>query len=163
MLAAVLGATVFLTPALTAHSLYTSFSQIDWNKDDGSLEVVMQVHSHELETKLSLLVGERLSFLEDTDFLKLQEATEPYIKKSTTVVVDGVELDLTFVGMEMQFQEVIVYLEADWPTPPHHIQFMNSLFLGDLPGQMNSVLAVVGDARRGADITQNTGPAIFEF
>jgi hypothetical protein len=149
--------------ALNAHSLYTSFTQIDWNKDDGSVELVMQLHSHELETKLSLLVDERLSFLEDADFPKLLDAAAPFIKNNTKIAVDGTVLDLTFIGMEVQYQTVLIYLEADWPKAPYHIQFMNSLFLGDLPGQINSVLAVVGGERRGADITHATGPAIFEF
>lgn len=160
----VLAACLFLfANPLFAHNVYSTFTRIDWNRGDGSIEVIMQTHSHELETKLSLIAGERLSFLEDEDFFKLQAAMSPYARESITIIIDGEPVALDYIGMENQNQTIFVYLEADWPTQPKTIEFMNTMLLDDLPGQINSVMAVVNGERRGEDITRNSGPADFSF
>lgn len=150
-------------PSLAAHNVYSSFSQLEWNDADGSIELVMQIHSHELETKLSLILNRRLSFLEDADFDTLQTATSTYVSNNIAVRVDGIPVTLFFLGIETDGQTVIAYLEADWADEPEQLEFMNSMFLNDIPGQVNSVLATVKGVRKGGDITANSGPLYFDF
>ncbi len=158
-----LAALILLQTAAHAHNVYSSFSQLEWNDADSSIELVMQIHSHELETKLSLLLDERLSFMEDDDFDKLQTATHSYISNNTALELDGKPVTLLFLGMETDGQTVIAYLEADWSEKPRTIEFMNSMFLDDLPGQINSVLGTVMGVRKGGDITATSGPVRFDF
>lgn len=158
-----LALSLLFAPALSAHNVYSSFSQLDWNDADGSIELVMQIHSHELETKLSLLLDRRLSFLEDEDFSALQTATKGYVSNNIAVRLDNTLVNLIFLGIETDGQTVIAYLEADWPNKPQQIQFMNSMFLDDIPGQVNSVIATVLGNRKGGDITTASGPVSFDF
>lgn len=156
-----------LAPAIekpvSAHNVYNSFTQIDWNASDGSIELVIQLHGHELETKLSLLLDQRLSFLEDDDFPALEAATGTFIQSNIAIALNGEPVDLLFLGIESDGQTVVAYLEQDWPTEPQTIDFMNRIFLEDLPNQVNSVLAAVGGNTRGGDITLDTGPLRFNF
>jgi len=154
---------LLLAPSLSAHNVYNSFSQLDWNDADGSIELVMQIHSHELETKLSLLLDRRLSFLDETDFNTLETATKNYVTNNIAVRLDDTLVDLLFLGIETDGLTVIAYLEADWPKRPQQIEFMNSIFLGDIPEQVNSVLATVKGERKGGDITAASGPVSFDF
>lgn len=157
------GLWLLLAPSLSAHNVYNSFSQLDWNDADGSIELVMQIHSHELETKLSLLADRRLSFLDDADFDTLQTATRDYVKNNIAVRLDDTLVELMFLGIETDGLTVIAYLEADWSKQPKQIEFMNSIFLGDIPEQVNSVLATVKGERKGGDITEASGPVNFVF
>ena len=154
---------ILFQAAAHAHNVYSSFSQLEWNDADSSIELVMQIHSHELETKLSLLLDERLSFLEDDDFNKLQTAANSYISNNIALELDGKPVTLLFLGMETDGQNVTAYLEADWSGKPRTIEFMNSMFLDDLPGQINSVLGTVMGVRQGGDISAASGPVRFEF
>lgn len=155
--------TIIASPPLVAHNVYGSFTQIDWNSNDGSIELVMQTHSHELETKLSILHGERLSFLEDSDFSKLQATMSLYARESIALKIDDQLIDLNYIGMENQNQTIFIYMEANWEIAPKRIEYMNTMLLEELPGQTNSVMAVVNGQRRGADITLSSGPADFSF
>lgn len=146
-----------------AHNVYTSFSRIDWNASDGSIEVILQIHAHELETKLSLMADERLSFLEDADLPALEAAAAPLMARMIALEIDGTPVPLGYLGLETDNQNVLLYLEADWPTAPTQLRFMNALFLEDLPDQVNSVLVVVKGERRGGDITAESGPIIVDF
>lgn len=147
----------------TAHNVYSSFTEIEWNANDNSLEVIVQIHGHELETKLSLMLDERMSFLEEADLPRLEAATGNLLSQNLLLMVDGKPVDLLFLGLETDGQSVVAYLEQDWPEAPREVQFMNRLFLDDLAGQVNSVLVTVGDNRQGGDITVDSGPISFIF
>lgn len=156
-------ASAFLLTKANAHSVYASFTQIDWNSQDGSIELIIGLHSHELETKLSFVEGERLSFLEDEDFPTLNRAAGQYVLENIALTLDDQLIELSYLGSETDGQNVTLYLEADWPKPPKTIQFMNAMFLEDLPGQTNSVLATVEKKRNGGDIVNGSGPLTFTF
>ncbi len=165
MLAALVGVVLSVSSAhtLKAHNVYSSFSQIDWNESDNSIELVVQIHSHELEEKLSILLDKRLSFLNDEDFRELEAATGSYLRSNINLMLDDIPLDLIFLGIETDGQTVVAYLEQDWPQAPTSIDFMNQIFLPDLAGQINSVLATVNGTRQGGDINWETGPLRFTF
>lgn len=162
-LVGVISLSVVSAPGLRAHNVYSSFSQIDWNESDNSIELVVQIHSHELEEKLSLLLDKRLSFLNDEDFRELETATGSYLRSNINLMLDDTPLDLIFLGIETDGQTVVAYLEQDWPQAPTSIDFMNQIFLADLAGQINSVLATVNGTRQGGDINWDTGPLRFTF
>ncbi len=149
--------------AAYAHNVYTTFTTIEWNEADKSIELTTQLHAHELEARLSLDLGERLTFLSEEDFPKLEAAVGPLAKKLLAIKLDGQFVELNYLGMEMQGQTIFFYMEADWQDVPKEITFMNGLFIDELPGQVNSVMAVVDGVRKAGEIRSGTGPATLSF
>ncbi|MBL4837020.1 MAG: hypothetical protein JKY34_05530 [Kordiimonadaceae bacterium] len=154
---------MFYAIAAFAHNVYSSFTRIDWNTADSSIELVIELQAHELEAKLSVILGERLSFLEDSDYTALEAATADYIPENIELTVDGETVSLVYLGMEIDKQLVRIYLEKDLTKAPETLSFMNAILLQDLPGQTNIVLANIKGVKRGADITASSGPADFIF
>lgn len=162
---ALVAAALMLLPlaAATAHNVYATFTSIEWNANDNSVELVMQMHAHELEAHLSLDLNERLTFLNEDDFPKLEAAVGPLVTSKTALELDGEYADINYLGMEMQGQTVFIYMETNWPEAPKSIKFMNALFLDELPGQNNSVMAQVNGVRKAGEILSGTGPVLMEF
>ena len=163
--AALVALLLLALPGVTAfaHNVYATFTSIEWNGGDRSVELVMQLHAHELEAHLSLDLGERLTFLNEDDFPKLEAAVGPLVKRAVALELDGQYQDIDYLGMEMQGQTVFIYMETDWPDAPKTIRFMNALFLDVLPGQNNSVMAKVNGVRKAGEILSGTGPVTMEF
>ena len=149
--------------AAYAHNVYSSFTRIDWNAADSSIELVIELQAHELEAKLSVILDERLTFLEDHDYKSLEAATAVYIPQNIDLTVNGETVILTYLGMEVDKQRVRIYLEKDLINAPETLSFMNTILLQDLPGQTNIVLANIKGVKKGADITASSGPADFIF
>ena len=154
---------VFIAPVAGAHNVYSSFTEIEWNAADKSIEVIVQLHGHELETKLSILLDQRLSFFEEENLPALEAATGQYLRENMMLNLDGQSVNLVFLGLETDGQSVIAYLEQDWPEAPQGLEFYNRVFLEDLPGQVNSVLATVNGVRQGGDINIDSGSVSFVF
>lgn len=149
--------------AALAHNVYTTFTSIEWNDSDKSVELILQLHAHELEAHLSLDLGERLTFLNEEDFPKLEKAVGPLVQRMIALELDGTYTDFNYLGMEMQGQTVFVYMETDWPKPPQSIKYMNALFLDELPDQTNAVMAKVDGMRKAGEIRSGTGPVTLQF
>ena len=151
------------TPIASAHNVYSSFTEIEWNAADKSIEVIVQLHGHELETKLSILLDQRLSFFDEENLPALETATGQYLQENMMLNLDGQPVELVFLGLETDGQSVIAYLEQDWPEAPQGLEFYNRVFLEDLPGQVNSVLATINGFRQGGDINIDSGSVSFVF
>jgi hypothetical protein len=138
---------------LKAHSSFTSFTRIDWNNQDKSIELVMQMHAHELEAYLSEEAGERLSFLVESDLPTLEATAGQAITKNITLKLDEKEVIPAFLGLELQGQTVFLYMESDWEQTPRKLSFLNKLFFNVQPGQINSMMAVVNGQRQAGEAT----------
>jgi|GEM_PF-1629211 len=154
---------VIFTTAALAHSAFATLTEIEWNDRDGSLEVIMQMHADLLEARISVDHGERLSFLNPDHFDALENGTAPLVSRHLQITVNGDPVDLTFLGLEYRDQEVFIYLESDLPRAPETMEVMNSLLIDRLPGQVNSVMAMVKGQRLAGDITSSGEPLEFEF
>jgi len=156
---------MMLTTALpaAAHNVYASFTDLFWNADDKSVELVVEAHAHEVEAYLSVELGKRLTFLDDKDMPELEKAVGPMILRNLALSLDGKDVQLQYLGMKMEGQTLMLFLEADWPERPKNVMIMNSLLIGELPGQVNSILARIGDDRKGGDIREGTGALSFDF
>ena len=146
-----------------AHDVFSSFTRIDWNTSDNSIELVIEIQAHELEAKISAIRNEQLTFLDPTHYNTLETATAGYVPKHIQLSVNGQHIMLDYLGMEIERQLVRIYMESTLKEAPKSINFTNSMLLDDLPGQTNSVLVVVNGTKKGADITADSGPAIFTF
>lgn len=162
-LIAALCLTLITGASLLAHNVYATLTEIEWNPRDRSLEVIMQMHAETLEARLSLDLGERLSFLEEGHFDRLEEAAGPLLAQNLAIEADGIMVPLNYLGLEFQDHDVILYLEASIEAKPGHLVVMNTLFLEDLPGQTNTIMVLVDGKRMADDIQMGTPPLEFTF
>ncbi len=154
---------LFFSPPGWAHNVHSTATEIEWNDTDNSLEVIVQIHAHQLEARLSLDTGRRLTVLTDADLPTIERMAGNLIAENLHIDADGKMVPLDFLGIDVTDQVIYLYLEADWPNAPKEIKVMNSLFIRELPGQVNSVVAKVGRHRKGGRIASLTDPLLFTF
>lgn len=158
-------ALAFLTvsaPGL-AHNVHATATEIEWNATDNSIEVIVQIHAHQLEARLSYDAGRRLTILSDSDLPAIEQMAGKLVAANLKIDADGDPVPLGFLGMEVADQMVRLYLEADWPQAPEALTVMNAVFIDELPGQINAVVAKVGRHRKGGRITSRAVPLRLTF
>ncbi|NVJ98459.1 MAG: hypothetical protein HWE25_09920 [Alphaproteobacteria bacterium] len=147
----------------SAHDIHATMTEVLWNERDQSLELVVEMHAELLEARLSIELGERLSFLEEQHFDVLQSATAPLLEEHLYLSEGEAPINLTYLGLEYRDDHVYLYLETEMSEAPKTLTVMNSLFLDDLPGQINTVVAKVGEKMEAGQITVSSDPVIFRF
>jgi hypothetical protein len=146
-----------------AHNVHATITEVEWNGADRSVEVIVQIHAHQLEARLSLDAGRRLTVLTDADLPEIERAAGALIDRHLAVEADGTLVPLRFLGIEVVDQMVRLYLESDWPEQPKSMRVLNTVFIEDLPGQVNSVVVKVGRSRKAGRIDMKGEPLAFDF
>ncbi|MCF6215488.1 MAG: hypothetical protein L3J58_04865 [Emcibacter sp.] len=119
-----------------AHRFYAAFTQIDLQENTQVIEVVHRLFTHDVEDLLRAELGNSsgLSNAEITPILK------GFVEKDFAIFdSQGSRLPLTWIGMEYNIDNVLIYQEADLPNNPAEITIINRLFMALFEDQRNTV------------------------
>ncbi len=138
--ATVLLLAALIVPSVTAapvHTFHTSLMQAEFNEKSKSLEIAIQVFSHDLETVLSKRAGKRVRLDKSSDAPALVLA---YLSEAVNIRNrEGQVKAFTWVGMEAQADAVWIYIESKMPEGLEGAQIRNRIFFDLLDDQVNRV------------------------
>ena len=123
----------------SAHTFHTSLMQMEYNARDETLEVAVQVFTHDLENVLTRRRGGsgrvRLDKTPDAAKLALAYLNEAFTLKNR----EGEAKTFTWVGMEQSADAVWLYVEAKMPEGLAGASLRNRIFFDLLDDQVNLV------------------------
>jgi hypothetical protein len=128
-----------------AHTFHTSLMSMEYNHAEQSLEITLQVFSHDLETILSRRNGRDIRLgktpnAEALTFAYLQDAVN--LKNGA-----GDNKTLSWVGMEQKADSVWLYFETKMPEGLAGAQLRDRIFFDFLDDQVNLVHLKDGDQK----------------
>ena len=153
----------WLAPEAQSHPVYTSLTTIEWNSADNSLEIILEIQAHELADALQKTALTVPRVRQSHAPLDRAGQIASLIDKNIGLKIAGKLVKPAFIGSETVGSNIFVYLEADWPSAPPSITYLNTLFLDTQRGQINSVIVKVAGKQQAAEIDKNTGPITFVF
>ena len=102
---------------LAAHRAHVSLTTVEWNRQDGSLEVIHRFHLHDAQRILDALAPESNLALADLEgrarFALYTEAGFGLWRED-----EKTELQLELVGAEIEGDHILVFREIELPEPP---------------------------------------------
>ncbi len=135
---------LFLALALTAgvrtveaHTFHTSLMEMEYNAQNQSVEIAVQVFAHDLETILSRRAGRRVRLDRNSDAQALVFA---YLREALNIRNrEGQEKRLAWVGMESKADAVWLYVEAKMLEGLAGAQVRDRIFFDLLDDQVNLI------------------------
>lgn len=98
---------------ISAHPFYVSIVQLDYNRENKSIEISVKIFADDLLIALEEK-GQRIIFLgEERERPDANEIIFNYIKSKLKLTVNGKNIDYRFIGKEMESDALWTYLEAD--------------------------------------------------
>lgn len=127
-----------------AHKFYTSIAHVEYNEQEGKLEVSLRVFADDLERALSVRSGKRVRL----DTTKDAEALALAYLRDSFEVRDGkgARVELSWVGWNTENEVVWFYFEAALDSAGARIR--NEIFLSLFENQVNTVNIKRGDKLR---------------
>jgi len=121
------------------HEYHVSISQIDYNTASSTLQVSMKLHDEDVELLLDKNL-ETVSTLEkDLERREVEEFLVKYIHTSFQLLDNGSEIELKFIGKEMEEGDLWMYFESTEFTEMKELEVKNTLFLELFHDQSNLV------------------------
>ncbi len=133
------------SPRALAHTFHTSLMRLEYNAQEQTAEITVQVFAHDLETILTRRAGKsvRLDKSPDSAALTLRYLQDSFTLKNR----DGQTKKLSWVGMEAEADAVLLYVETKMPEGFTGAQLRNQIFFDLLDDQINLVNARYGGAK----------------
>ncbi|HAS36604.1 MAG TPA: hypothetical protein DCS15_08960 [Flavobacteriales bacterium] len=138
---------LMILDSASAHPLYVSITQIEFNQQKKRLEVSIKVFQDDL---LKALKAERASILEPCgEGEGIQNLLEEYLKKNFDVVVKEKHLKIDFLGSKCEDDDIIyLFVSLDLKNAPEELFVKNSILFDQLESQENIVHINIGEKKR---------------
>lgn len=132
-------ALLFLTLGVPGHPFYVSICEIDHNSEAGTLEITLRVFTDDLETALEENSTERFRLGSEKEFAGADDSIAAYLEQNLGVKVDGVMVNFSYLGKEVELETTWCYLEINGITAVGEIYVKNAVFLAQFEGQTNLI------------------------
>ncbi|MDR5591852.1 DUF6702 family protein [Christiangramia sediminicola] len=137
---------IFLTSFSTKdHETYLSVTEIEYNQEQKSIQVISRVFIDDFEDVLSKRYQKdiSLSYKEDLNTIKL--LMEKYLDKKLVLRVDDKEVELKLLGSKFDADQIVLFLEAKNINAFKKVQVENLILTDLFDAQKNITHVKKGD------------------
>jgi hypothetical protein len=139
-----------------AHKFHFSFTQIEYNAKEKTVEITLRVFADDLEQALSKRSGKAVK-LE-------QAAVAAYLRETVELKSrDGRVKKLTWIGMEAKVDVALLYVEAKVPEGMAGLQLRQRVFFELFADQVNQVLLKSEGHKTSLDFKPGEGFKVLSF
>ena len=126
--------------AFTAvHKFYVSATDIEYNEEANSLQIISHVFTDDLERLLKERYHKDLYLLKEGEHPQADQFVEKYFNDKLTITVDGKERQLNYLGKEYDKDQLLVYIEVEGVEPFSSIGVKNAVLTDLFPEQKNVI------------------------
>lgn len=122
-----------------AHKFYVSATDIEYNEQQRSLQIISHVFTDDLENLLKARYNNELYLVKEGEHPAADEFVEKYFKDKFSVSIDGKNRSLKYIGKEYDKDQLLVYLEAEGVEPFKNISVKNAVLTDLFPDQKNII------------------------
>ena len=128
-----------------AHEFYLSVTEIEYNNEKQSLQIITRVFIDDFEDVLNERYGAELQLSEEAEEGAVAENISKYLKQKLRLQVNGEELQLNYLGKEYDADQLVLYIEVENLAPFNKIEVTNEILTDLFDDQKNVVHVKVND------------------
>ena len=128
-----------------AHEFYLSVTEIEYNNEKQSLQIITRVFIDDFEDVLNERYGADLQLSEEAEEGAVADNISKYLKQKLRLQVNGEELQLNYLGKEYDADQLVLYIEVENLAPFNRIEVTNEILTDLFDDQKNVVHVKVND------------------
>jgi len=95
------------------HETYLSVTEIEYNKEKKSVQIISRVFIDDFEDVLSKRYQKEISLSYKDDLKVNQDLMEKYIEKKLKIIVEGKSINLKLLGSKFDADQVVLFIESE--------------------------------------------------
>ena len=148
---------------LFAHKYYISLTEIAYNKDQKSLEIIVNVFIDDIETALNNDYAIDLKLTSKNELKDADVYFEKYLNKNLSFSINNKALEFSYIGKEYEGDLVYFYLEIDSIYNPYPLEISNKLLLKYFKTQQNIIKFKDGHKKQSRILSRDINKALLNF
>jgi hypothetical protein len=146
-----------------AHPFYISFTEVNYNATEKSLEVSCKLFADDFEQTLEAANKAKLDIASAKDKPQFDRFIPGYFSKHLSLTADGKPVSLRYVGFEKEAESVYCYFEITGVSSVKRMDFANTLLYDFSKEQINILHATVNGKRKSGKVGYPEGKVSFQF
>jgi len=95
------------------HETYLSVTEIEYNKEKKSVQIISRVFIDDFEDVLSKRYQKEISLSYKDDLKVNQDLMEKYIEKKLKIIVEGKSINLKLLGSKFDADQIVLFIESE--------------------------------------------------
>ena len=154
---------LLFTLAFSSHKYYLSLTQIEYNKDQDSLEVIINVFMDDIEFAINKEYSVDLRLTTKQELEDVDSYFQKYLRKNLRFLVNKELVNYNFIGKEYEGDLVYFYLEVNVSNSPVSLEVYNTILVTYFEQQQNIIKFKNGSERQSKILSKNTNKALLKF
>ena len=154
---------LLFTLAFSSHKYYLSLTQIEYNKDQDSLEVIINVFVDDIEFAINKEYSVDLRLTTKQELEDVDSYFQKYLRKNLRFLVNKELVNYNFIGKEYEGDLVYFYLEVNVSDSPVSLEVYNTILVTYFEQQQNIIKFKNGSDRQSKILSKNTNKALLKF
>lgn len=140
-----------------------SVTDITYNKEEGSLQMITRLFYDDLEDVLRQRYKEDLTVDETSDQEELDTYIKKYLNNKITIKVNGEAKTLSYLGKEYEDDYVVCYIEITNINSIETLAIENLLLMDGFPEQKNIVHTDILGKKKSLLLVDGNTKAVLNF
>lgn len=149
--------------SFSVHKYYLSLTEIVFNKEKQSIEIIINVFIDDIETVLNKNNGIDLRLDTPKELKKNDLYFKTYLQKNLHIKINGEEKKLQYLGKEYEGDLVYFYIEILNTSTLNTIEITNKILVKNFPKQQNLIKIKKGNQHKSVLLTQEKDKSLLKF
>ncbi|APG64771.1 hypothetical protein LPB136_05075 [Tenacibaculum todarodis] len=149
--------------SFSAHKYYLSLTQIEFNKEAQSVQIITNVFMDDIELAINKDYTVDLQLTTEKEPKNVDEYFEKYVTKHLKIKIDNIDKPFTFIGKEYDGDIVYFYLEIENITAVATLEINNTILVKHFPDQQNLIKAKANGKNISKMLTKKNDKGLLKF
>ena len=154
---------LLFTLAFTSHKYYLSLTQVEYNKEQNRLEVIINVFMDDIEIAVNKEYDVDLRLTTKQELEDVDIYFKKYLLKNLSFLVNDKPVEYSFIGKEYEVDLVYFYIESSVIEDPSALQVNNTILFDYFEQQQNVIKFKNGSKRQSKILSKNNNKALLNF
>ena len=154
---------LLFTLAFTSHKYYLSLTQVEYNKEQNRLEVIINVFMDDIEIAVNKEYDVDLRLTTKQELEDVDIYFKKYLLKNLSFLVNDKPVEYSFLGKEYEGDLVYFYIESSVIEDPSALQVNNTILFDYFEQQQNVIKFKNGSKRQSKILSKNNNKALLNF
>lgn len=145
------------------HKFYVSLTQVEYVKEDQSLQIIGRVFLDDLEEALKEFSGEAVRISSETDDTTHDRLIENYFRSKLKFEIDGKKVQWSFVGKAIDNDMLVAYIEITQLKKIRTIVITNEILFEMFEEQQNIIRTQINDQKKSFILISQDRSKVLNF
>ncbi|MFD2564543.1 DUF6702 family protein [Aquimarina rubra] len=154
---------VVLSSFSTLHKFYVSVTQIEYNEEQKSLQIISRIFIDDIEEVLRQRYDETIELISEKEEAKVDQYLSKYLSQKLSITVNGQQVAFNFIGKEYDNDLVLCYLEVENVPSLETITVTNQALMDFFEEQQNIIHVKKGKKRKSLILQKERDKGMLKF